>query len=61
MLGRPKAFPVLAYVPRHDPNEEVLTVSPLLQQDEAFVDPEVSIFICLRRLRLTSVANQLGP
>ena len=59
LLGRPKALLVLAYGPRHDPNEEVLTVSPL-QQDEAFVDPEVSIFICLRMSRLISVANQLG-
>ena len=45
----PKAFAVLTFVPKQIPNEEYVLTLDALQQDEAFVDPEVSMqpFLCL--------------
>ena len=49
LLGRPKAFAVLTFVPRQTPYQEYVLTLDALQQDEAFVDPEVSVqlFLCL--------------
>ena len=52
VLGMPKAFAVLTFAPRQIPNEEYALTLSALQQDEAFVDPEVSMQLFLWLLQV---------